>query len=229
MLFRSRGYDKAIDVLGADHHGYVKRMRICLQAMGIDEKRLDVVMCQMVNLVRDGEVVKLSKRSGKAITLSTLLDEVPIDNARFFFNLRDTNTHLDFDLDLAVEESSKNPVFYVQYAHARICRVLEKMADGGAKYEGGAVKFTEEPELALIRKIAALPELINEAAEEYSPFKLTKYVYELAQIFHKFYDSCPIKDAETDVKLSRLALCTAVKTAINNVLTLLKIEAPEKM
>ncbi len=225
----TRGYDKAIDVLGADHHGYVKRMRICLQAMRLDEKRLDVVMCQMVNLVRDGEVVKLSKRSGKAITLSTLLDEVPIDNARFFFNLRDTNTHLDFDLDLAVEESSKNPVFYVQYAHARICRVLEKMADDGARYEGGAVKFTEEAELALIRKIAALPELINEAAEEYSPFKLTKYVYELAQIFHKFYDSCPIKDAETDVKLSRLALCGAVKTVINNVLTLLKIEAPEKM
>lgn len=225
----TRGYDKAIDVLGADHHGYVKRMRICLQAMGIDEKRLDVVMCQMVNLVRDGEVVKLSKRSGKAITLSTLLDEVPIDNARFFFNLRDTNTHLDFDLDLAVEESSKNPVFYVQYAHARICRVLEKMADDGVKYAGGAVKFTEEAELALIRKIAALPELINEAAEEYSPFKLTKYVYELAQTFHKFYDSCPIKDAETDVKLSRLALCGAVKTVIKNVLTLLKIEAPEKM
>ncbi len=225
----TRNYDKAIDVLGADHHGYVKRMRICLQAMGIDEKRLDVVMCQMVNLVRDGEVVKLSKRSGKAITLSTLLDEVPIDNARFFFNLRDTNTHLDFDLDLAVEESSKNPVFYVQYAHARICRVLEKMADDGVKYSGGAVKFTEEPELALIRKIAALPELINEAAEEYSPFKLTKYVYELAQTFHKFYDSCPIKDAETEVKLSRLALCGAVKTVIKNVLTLLKIEAPEKM
>lgn len=225
----TRGYDKAIDVLGADHHGYVKRMRICLQAMGIDEKRLDVVMCQMVNLVRDGEVVKLSKRSGKAITLTTLLDEVPIDNARFFFNLRDTNTHLDFDLDLAVEESSKNPVFYVQYAHARICRVLEKMADDGVKYGGGAVKFSEEAELALIRRIAALPELINEAAEEYSPFKLTKYVYELAQSFHKFYDSCPIKDAETDVKLSRLALCGAVKTVIKNVLTLLKIEAPEKM
>ncbi len=225
----TRNYDKAIDVLGADHHGYVKRMRICLQAMGIDEKRLDVVMCQMVNLVRDGEVVKLSKRSGKAITLSTLLDEVPIDNARFFFNLRDTNTHLDFDLDLAVEESSKNPVFYVQYAHARICRVLEKMADNGMKYSGGEVKFTEEPEFALIRKIAALPELINEAAEEYSPFKLTKYVYELAQTFHKFYDSCPIKDAETEVKLSRLALCCAVKTVIKNVLTLLKIEAPEKM
>lgn len=225
----TRGYDKAIDVLGADHHGYVKRMRICLQAMGIDEKRLDVVMCQMVNLVRDGEVVKLSKRSGKAITLSTLLDEVPIDNARFFFNLRDTNTHLDFDLDLAVEESSKNPVFYVQYAHARICRLIGKMKEDGAEYGGEAVKYTEEAELALIRKIAALPELINEAAEEYSPFKLTKYVYELAQAFHKFYDACPIKDAAEDVKLSRLALCGAVKTVIKNVLTLLKIDAPEKM
>ena len=225
----TRGYDTAINVLGADHHGYVKRMRICLQAMGIDEKRLDVVMCQMVNLVRDGEVVKLSKRSGKAITLTTLLDEVPIDAARFFFNLRDTTTQLDFDLDLAVEESSKNPVYYVQYAHARICRVLEKMAEDGAEYTDGAVKYSESAELSLVRKISELPELINEAAEEYSPFKLTKYVYELAQDFHKFYDTCTIKDAEDDVKLSRLALCKATKTVINNVLTLLKIDAPEKM
>lgn len=225
----TRGYDKAIDVLGADHHGYVKRMRVCLKAMGIDEKRLDVVMCQMVNLVRDGEVVKLSKRSGKAITLSTLLDEVPIDEARFFFNLRSTDTHLDFDLDLAVEESSKNPVFYVQYAHARICRVLEKMAESGAEYDGGAVNFAKEEELALIRKIAELPELVNEAANEYSPFKMTKYVYELAQVFHKFYDTCQIKDAEENVRSSRLALCAAAKTVIANVLAMLKIDAPEKM
>lgn len=225
----TRGYDKAIDVLGADHHGYVKRMRVCLKAMGIDEKRLDVVMCQMVNLVRDGEVVKLSKRSGKAITLSTLLDEVPIDEARFFFNLRSTDTHLDFDLDLAVEESSKNPVFYVQYAHARICRVLEKMAESGAEYKGGAVSYSEEQELALISKIAELPELVNEAAGEYSPFKMTKYVYEFAQVFHKFYDTCPIKDAEESIKLSRLALCAAAKTVIANILAMLKIEAPEKM
>lgn len=225
----TRGYDTAIDVLGADHHGYVKRMRICLKAMGIDEKRLDVVMCQMVNLVRDGEVVKLSKRSGKAITLSTLLDEVPIDEARFFFNLRSADTHLDFDLDLAVEESSKNPVFYVQYAHARLCRVIEKMAESGAKYSGEPLSYTEEQELALIRKIAELPELVNEAASEYSPFKMTKYVYELAQIFHKFYDTCPVKDAEESVKLSRLALCGASKTVIANVLAMLKIDAPEKM
>lgn len=225
----TRGYDKAIDVLGADHHGYVKRMRICLKAMGIDEKRLDVVMCQMVNLVRDGEVVKLSKRSGKAITLSTLLDEVPIDEARFFFNLRSADTHLDFDLDLAVEESSKNPVFYVQYAHARLCRVIEKMAESGFKYAGEPISFTDEQELALIRKIAELPELVNEAASEYSPFKMTKYVYELAQIFHKFYDTCPVKDAEDSVRLSRLALCAASKTVIANVLAMLKIDAPEKM
>lgn len=225
----TRGYDTAIDVLGADHHGYVKRMRVCLKAMGIDEKRLDVVMCQMVNLVRDGEVVKLSKRSGKAITLTTLLDEVPIDEARFFFNLRSADTHLDFDLDLAVEESSKNPVFYVQYAHARICRLLEKMAEDGARYSGEQLTFTEETELALIRKISELPELINEAASEYSPFKMTKYVYEFAQVFHKFYDTCQIKDAEESVKLSRLALCTAAKTVIANVLAMLKIDAPEKM
>ena len=225
----TRNYDKAIDVLGADHHGYVKRMRICLKAMGIDEKRLDVVMCQMVNLVRDGEVVKLSKRSGKAITLSTLLDEVPIDEARFFFNLRSADTHLDFDLDLAVEESSKNPVFYVQYAHARICRVLEKMSESGVRYNGEKTEYTEETELALIRKIAELPELINEAASEYSPFKMTKYVYEFAQVFHKFYDTCTIKDAEESVKLSRLALCAAAKTVIANVLAMLKIDAPEKM
>ena len=225
----TRGYDKAIDVLGADHHGYVKRMRICLKAMGIDEKRLDVVMCQMVNLVRDGEVVKLSKRSGKAITLTTLLDEVPIDEARFFFNLRSADTHLDFDLDLAVEESSKNPVFYVQYAHARICRLLEKMAEDGARYNGEQLTFTEETELALIRKISELPELVNEAAGEYSPFKMTKYVYEFAQVFHKFYDTCQIKDAEDSVKLSRLALCSASKTVIANVLAMLKIDAPEKM
>lgn len=225
----TRGYDKAINVLGADHHGYVQRMRICLAAMGIDDSKLDVVIMQMVMLVRDGEVVKLSKRSGKAITLTTLLDEVPIDAARYFFNLRDANTHLEFDLDLAVEESSKNPVFYVQYAHARICRVIEKMAEDGVKYEGGAVSYTEPAELALIRKIAEMPEMINQAAKEYNPSALTKYAFELAQAYHKFYDSCTIKDAENDVKLSRLALCEAARTALKNVLTLLKVDAPEKM
>ena len=225
----TRGYDKAINVLGADHHGYVQRMRICLAAMGIDDSRLDVVIMQMVMLVRGGETVKLSKRSGKAITLTTLLDEVPIDAARFFFNLRDANTHLEFDLDLAVEESSKNPVFYVQYAHARICRVIEKLAEDGIAYAGGAVSYSEPAELALIRKIAEMPEMINDAAKGYDPSALTQYAFELAQAYHKFYDSCKIKDAESGVRLSRLALCSAARTALRNVLALLKVDAPEKM
>ncbi len=225
----TRGYDKAINVLGADHHGYVQRMRIALSAMGIDDSRLDVVIMQMVMLVRDGQPIKLSKRSGKAITLTTLLDEVPLDAARFFFNLRNSDTHLEFDLDLAVEESSKNPVFYVQYAHARICRVIEKMAEDGVKYEGGAVEYTEPAELNLIRKIAEMPEMINAAAADYNPAALTRYATELAQVYHKFYDGCSIKDAEQDVKLSRLALCDAARTTLRNVLTLLKVDAPEKM
>lgn len=225
----TRGYDKAINVLGADHHGYVQRMRIALSAMGIDDSRLDVVIMQMVMLVRDGQPIKLSKRSGKAITLTTLLDEVPLDAARFFFNLRNSDTHLEFDLDLAVEESSKNPVFYVQYAHARICRVIEKMAEEGVKYEGGAVEYTEPAELNLIRKIAEMPEMINAAAADYNPAALTRYATELAQVYHKFYDGCSVKDAERAVKLSRLALCDAARTTLRNVLTLLKVEAPEKM
>lgn len=225
----TRGYDKAINVLGADHHGYVQRMRICLSAMGIDDSRLDVVIMQMVMLVRGGEAVKLSKRSGKAITLTTLLDEVPLDAARFFFNLRNSDTHLEFDLDLAVEESSKNPVYYVQYAHARICRVIEKMAEDGAVYGGGEVSYSEPAELALVRKIAEMPEMINDAAKEYNPSALTRYAFELAQSYHKFYDSCSIKDAEQPVKLSRLALCEAARTVLRNVLALLKVDAPEKM
>lgn len=225
----TRGYDKAINILGADHHGYVQRMRIALSAMGIDESRLDVVIMQMVMLVRNGETVKLSKRSGKAITLTTLLDEVPLDAARFFFNLRNSDTHLEFDLDLAVEESSKNPVFYVQYAHARICRVIEKLAEDGVKYDGGDVSYSEPAELALVRKIAEMPEMINDAAKEYNPAALTRYAYELAQAYHKFYDGCSIKDADTAVKLSRLALCDAARITLRNVLALLKVEAPEKM
>lgn len=225
----TRGYDKAINVLGADHHGYVGRMRIALSALGIDEKRLDVVIMQMVMLIRDGKPCKLSKRSGKAITLATLLDEVPIDAARFVFNQRNADTHLEFDLDLAVEESSKNPVFYVQYAHARICSIIRRQAEEGVSYNGEKLTYTEPAELALIRKIAEMPEMINQAAKEYDPSALTRYSYELAQLFHRFYDSCPIKDAEQSVKLSRLALCIAAKTALKNVLTLLKVEAPEKM
>ncbi len=228
----TRGFDKAIDILGADHHGYIARMKAALTALGVDADKLDIVIMQMVRLVRGGETVKLSKRSGKAITLATLLDEIPMDAARFFFNLRDPDTHLEFDLDLAIEESSKNPVFYVQYAHARICRMLGKFAEDGittGNVAADKLTYTDEAELAVIRKIAALPDTVNEAAAAYNPSRITRYVYELAQLFHKFYDSCKIKGEADDVVMSRLALCTAVKTVIKNLLDLLKVDAPEKM
>lgn len=227
-----RKFDVAIDILGADHHGYIPRMRAALTALGVDSSRLDVVIMQMVRLVRNGETVKLSKRSGKAITLSTLLDEIPMDAARFFFNLRDPNTHLEFDLDLAIEESSKNPVYYVQYAHARICRILEKQAEKGNTCKflpENELIFTEPAEIELIRHIATLPDTVSEGAKTYNPSVITRYLIELAQCFHKFYDSCPIKGAEEKVLQSRLSLCTAAKTVLKNLLDLLKVEAPEKM
>lgn len=228
----TRGFDKAIDILGADHHGYIARMKAALTALGVDASKLDIVIMQMVMLVRNGETVKLSKRSGKAITLSTLLDEVPIDAARFFFNLRDPNTHLEFDLELAIEESSNNPVFYVQYAHARICSILRRMEEEGTGYSNipvSELNFNHPAELALIRHIAALPNCINEAAKDYNPSKITKYLCDLAQLFHKFYDNCKIKGEEENILQSRLSLCVATKTVFKNLLNLLKVDAPEKM
>lgn len=228
----TRGFDKAIDILGADHHGYIARMKAALTALGADASKLDIVIMQMVMLVRNGETVKLSKRSGKAITLSTLLDEVPIDAARFFFNLRDPNTHLEFDLELAIEESSNNPVFYVQYAHARICSILRRMEEEGTGYSNipvSELNFNHPAELALIRHIAALPNCINEAAKDYNPSKITKYLCDLAQLFHKFYDNCKIKGEEENILQSRLSLCVATKTVFKNLLDLLKVDAPEKM
>lgn len=228
----TRGFDKAIDILGADHHGYIARMKAALTALGVDASKLDIVIMQMVMLVRNGETVKLSKRSGKAITLSTLLDEVPIDAARFSFNLRDPNTHLEFDLELAIEESSNNPVFYVQYAHARICSILRRMEEEGTGYSNipvSELNFNHPAELALIRHIAALPNCINEAAKDYNPSKITKYLCDLAQLFHKFYDNCKIKGEEENILQSRLSLCVATKTVFKNLLDLLKVDAPEKM
>ena len=228
----TRGFDKAVDILGADHHGYIARMKAALTALGVDASKLDIVIMQMVMLVRNGETVKLSKRSGKAITLSTLLDEVPIDAARFFFNLRDPNTHLEFDLELAIEESSNNPVFYVQYAHARICSILRRMEEEGTGYKNipvSELNYAHPAELALIRHIAALPNCINEAAKDYNPSKITKYLCDLAQLFHKFYDNCKIKGEEENTLQSRLSLCVATKTVFKNLLDLLKVDAPEKM
>ncbi len=229
----TRGYDKAIDVLGADHHGYVPRMRAALRALGFDDSRLDFVIYQMVRLVRGGEVVKLSKRSGKAITLNTLLEEIPIDAARFFFNLRETNSHFEFDLDLAVEESSQNPVYYVQYAHARICSVLKKAEEAGIdtkKFNREDFDLLVQPEeRELLSHLAALTGEIVDAAKEYEPAKLTRYVMELATLFHKFYGACKVISEDKRLTAARLQLCRAVKNVIKIILDMFKITAPESM
>ncbi|OKZ48313.1 MAG: arginine--tRNA ligase [Clostridiales bacterium 41_21_two_genomes] len=229
----TRGYDKAIDVLGADHHGYVPRMKAALTALGLDADRLDIVIMQMVRLVRDGETIKLSKRSGKAITLNTLLEEVPIDAARFFFNLREPNSHFDFDLELAAKQSSENPVYYVQYAHARICSILNKAKEQGFEMtipsveELNALNSSEEREL--ISHLANLTDEIISAAKGYDPAKITHYVVELATLFHKFYNAQRVMVVDKKLMNARLYLCTAVKSTIKNILTMLKIDAPESM
>ncbi len=228
-----RKFDKAIDILGADHHGYVPRLKAALTALGVDANKLDAVLMQMVRLVRDGEVIKASKRSGKAITLVTLLDEVPIDAARFFFNLREPNSHFDFDLDLAVKESNSNPVYYVQYAYARICSIIRNLAGEGitrrrcTQKELELLKAPEERELTL--HIAALTDEIIAAAKAYDPARITHYVEELATKFHKFYAVCRVKGADEGLMQARLTLCADTAITIKNVLTLMKINAPEKM
>ena len=229
----TRGFDKAIDILGADHHGYVPRLKGALTALGVDASRLDVVLMQMVRLVRDGEVIKASKRSGKAITLVTLLDEVPIDAARFFFNLREPNSHFDFDLDLAVNESNSNPVYYVQYAYARICSIIRNLEAEGIQRknigEAELSKLTASEERELILHIAALTDEIIASAKAYDPAKITHYVEELATKFHKFYSACRVKGDDADLMQARLNLCYATAVVIRNVLDLMKISAPEKM
>ena len=228
-----RKFDKAVDIFGADHHGYIARIKASMTALGVDADRLDIVIMQMVNLVRNGEKYKLSKRSGKAITLSTLLDEIPIDAARFFFNLREPNSHFDFDLDLAVSQTSQNPVYYVQYAHARICSVLKKMNEEGIEVKSldkAALSVLTAPEeQEMIKHLATLPNVINEAAKAYDPAKLTKYVIDLATMYHKFYNNCRIMGENESVMQARLSLSLAVKQVIKNILDMLKITCPESM
>lgn len=229
----TRGFDRAIDVLGADHHGYVPRLKAALTALGVDASRLDVVLMQMVFLVRDGERVKLSKRSGKAITLVTLLDEIPIDAARFFFNLREANTPLEFDLDLAIEKSSQNPVYYVQYAHARICNIFKGLeADGILPREctdEELALLTAPEEVELINKLSSLEGEIISAAKDYDPSRITKFVYDTATLFHKFYNACRVRNDDEALMQARMTLCSCTRSVIANILTMFKISAPESM
>ncbi|WP_288313310.1 arginine--tRNA ligase [uncultured Eubacterium sp.] len=229
----TRGYDKAIDVLGADHHGYIPRMKAALTALGLDADRLDIVIMQMVRLVRNGETIKLSKRSGKAITLNTLLEEVPIDAARFFFNLREPNSHFDFDLELAAKQSSENPVYYVQYAHARICSIIKKAADEGigvtTPSEEALNRLNSSEERDLISHLASLTDEIIGAAKSYDPARITHYVIELATLFHKFYNAHRVVSDDKELTEARLFLCTAIKNTIKNILVMLKVDVPESM
>ena len=229
--FAERGFDKVINVWGADHHGHVARLKGAMDAVGLDGDKLDVVLMQMVELMRDGKPEKMSKRTGKAITLTDLLDEVPIDAARFLFNMREPNTHLLFDLGLAVKNSNENPVYYVQYAHARICSILRALAEEGVevKEDISCYTYTEPEEFALVTELAKFPGEIEESVKTYDPSRITKYAIEVATMFHKFYNACRCRCEEEDRMYARIALASATKTVIKNVLTMLKVSVPESM
>lgn len=231
--FVERGFDQVINIWGADHHGHVGRLKGAMTAVGIDSDKLDIVLMQLVRLVRGGSVVRMSKRTGKAITLNDLLDEVPVDAARFYFNLREPNSHFDFDLDLAVEQSAQNPVYYVQYAHARICSIFKNLAAEGTEMRPCTISelsmLTSREEMELIRHLAKLPGEVDEAAKNYDPARMTRYCVDLATLFHKFYNAHRVKSDNEPLMQARLNLCAAVRIALRNVLALLKITAPETM
>ena len=232
--FVERGFDRVIDVWGADHHGHAIRFGKSMTApeLGLQGKKLDFLIMQMVRLTRDGETVKVSKRSGKALTLNDLLDEIGVDACRFFFNAK-PDTHLEFDLDLAVRQDSENPVYYVQYAHARICSLLATLAaEGHPVPPAGSVNaalLREPQELDLLKQLAAFPEEILMAARDYDPSRVNRYAIELAARFHRFYNACRIRGAEEDVMGARLALSEATRSVIRTALTVIGVSAPEKM
>ena len=228
-----RGFARCIDVWGADHHGHVARMKGAMDAIGLDGEKLDVVLMQLVKLMQNGEEVRMSKRTGKAIQLSDLLDEVPVDAARFLFNMKDAGTQMKFDLDLAVQQDAENPVYYVQYAHARICSILRALkADGIEPREctNEELMLLKEPEeVELIRHMASYTDEIIAAAKAYDPARINHYVITLATLFHKFYNSCRVKGVEDGLCAARLTLCVCAKTIIHNVLTMFKISCPDSM
>ena len=231
--FEQRGFDKVINVWGADHHGHVARLKGAMDALGLDgEHRLDIVLMQLVKLMRGGEVVRMSKRTGKAISLSDLLDEIPVDAARYFFNSR-PESPVEFDLDLAVRQDSENPVYYVQYAHARICTMLSALAADGHEVpdinSADLSLLSTEQERELIKQVALLPEEIRLAARDYDPSRINKYVTELAARFHRFYTACRIKGAEDGILNARLCLADTVRRVIALSLSVIGVSAPEKM
>ncbi|AUG56319.1 MAG TPA: arginine--tRNA ligase [Ruminiclostridium sp.] len=231
--FLKRNYDRVINLWGADHHGHVFRMKCGVEAFGIDPDKLDIVIFQLVRLYRNGEIARMSKRTGKSISLTDLLEEVGRDAARFFFNTKASGNHLDFDLDLAVKQSNENPVYYVQYAHARICSMLKVLESEGIKVpdvdEVNVSLLDKEEEIELLKKLAQYPEEIRLTAETLEPSRLTRYVYDVAAAFHSFYNACRVKGEEEEIMNARLILVDSTKIVIRNVLELLSINAPDKM
>ena len=231
--FAVRGFDKVINIWGADHHGHVARLKGAMDALGLDgTHRLDIVLMQLVKLVRDGEVVRMSKRTGKAISLTDLLDEIPVDACRYFFNAK-PETQMEFDLGLAVREDSENPVYYVQYAHARICTLLKALTAEGYQVKDAAqvdlTVLTAAEEKALIKQLAQYPMVVQLAARDYDPSFINRYLTELAAAFHKFYNACRIKGEAENVLLARLKLADTARAVLKNGMTLIGCSAPEKM
>ena len=231
--FETRGFDRVINIWGADHHGHVARLKGALDALGLDGSgKLDIVLMQLVKLLRDGELVKMSKRTGKAISLSDLLDEVPVDAARWFFNAK-PDTQMDFDLGLAVREDSENPIYYVEYAHARICSLVEKLAQEGLAVPAPGTAdlglLTAEAEEALIKQLAAWPDTIRAAAKNYDPSHVNRYLMELAGCFHRFYTACHIREEAPALAAARLRLADDARIVLKNGLALIGVDAPEHM
>ncbi|AGB17942.1 arginine--tRNA ligase [Thermoanaerobacterium thermosaccharolyticum] len=231
--FVKRGFEWVIDIWGADHHGHVAPMKGAMKALGIDPDKLDVLLMQLVRLMKGKEVVKMSKRTGKMVTLRDLIDEVGKDAARFFFNMRSADSTVDFDMDLAVEQSNENPVFYVQYAHARICSIIRQLKDDGINIEElndvDLRLLNEEAEIDLIKKLAYLPEEVTIAAKTMAPHRITRYILDVASLFHTFYNSCRVRGVDEELMKARIVLIDATRIVIKNVLDMLKITAPEKM
>lgn len=228
--FMDRGFDRCINVWGADHHGHIARLKGALSAVGINADDFDVVIMQLVRLLRNGEVARMSKRQGKAIALTDLIDEVGADATRFFFNLRSPDSHFDFDLDLAIEQSNDNPVFYVQYAHARICSIIRQMTeelDDTVSLEYS--RLVEKEELNLLEIISGFPDEILTAEDKLDPSRITRYAIDLASAFHTFYNACHVRVADKSLMKARVALIEATQQVIQNALGILGVSAPERM
>ena len=228
----ARGFEKLINIWGADHHGYIPRMKAAIQALGNNADTLEVEIIQLVHLYKNGEKMKMSKRTGKAVTMRDLVEEVGLDATRYFFAMRSADTHLDFDLDFAVSQSNENPVFYAQYAHARICSIIRQAKENNLTIDHNQdfSSMTSEKEIDVLKKIGEFPEAVGEAAEKRMPHRITNYIYELASAFHSFYNAEKVLDMEHVEKTqARLALIKAVQITLKNALALIGVSAPEKM